>query len=364
MRNLICRGGLVVALLAAVWGKGILSSRAEDDFLSPAASPKAKSGVLVLKTGQLVEGGISPNPGGYLVELPKGNYLVPLERVSVIADDRHGAYKKLKATQPTPTPDFQVALARWCIAWKLFEEARVELRDALVAEPEHDEARQMYAKLHQLMNPAPTTMIVKPVGKPTEGMPQSDPESLAGLSPDTAKQYVTRVQPLLLNRCGNAGCHGPSSGQELQLTHIRGRMNKPTIANLEMVLKFVDNASPEDSPLLTVPTGAHGKNGKLIFYGNIGEQHLETLKAWVIQAAGERSGDAKGQPNVFARRDDRENQVDETLYRGKPEEPMEIPLTPEQKAERDREALLNSILESEQKDAFDPEEFNRKYGGQ
>jgi hypothetical protein len=354
---------MVVALLALVWGKADPSGRAEDDFLSPTASPKTKAGVMVLKTGQLVEGSISPSPGGYLVELPQGNYVVPLERVSVVADDRHGAYKKLKASQPTPTPDFQVALARWCIAWKLYEEARIELRDALVAEPEHEEARQMYAKLHQLMNPAPSA-ITMPKPKAGEGPKSADPESLAGLSPETARQYVTRVQPLLLNRCGNAGCHGGSSGREFELTHIRGRLNKPTIANLEMVLKFVDVSSPEDSPLLTTPTGTHGKNGKPIFYGSIGEQNLQTLKAWVTRAALELNGDAKDKPNVFARRDEFEEKPDETLYRGKPEEPEAVPLSPEQKAEREKEALLDSILQSEQKDAFDPEEFNRKYGGQ
>ncbi len=293
MRNLILRGGLIVALLALVWGGKNPSSQAEDDFLSPAKSDE-RAGVMVLKTGQLVEGRISPSPGGYLVELPKGSYMVPLERVSVVADDRHGAYKKLKATQPTPTPDFQVALARWCIAWKLYEEARVELRDALVAQPEHKEARQMYARLHQLMHPEQQAAI-KPKPKTAEGFQPSEPESLAGLSPETAKQYVIRVQPLLLNRCGNAGCHGPSSGQDFELTHIRGRLNKQTIANLEMVLKFVDVSSPEDSPLLTTPSGTHGKNGKPIFYGSTGEQNLETLKAWITQAAGELKGDAPQQ---------------------------------------------------------------------
>jgi hypothetical protein len=360
MRNLILRGGLTFALLALVCGGENPSGHAEEDFLT---SPKTegRAGVMVLKTGQLVEGRISPSPGGYLVELPKGNYLVPLERVSVVAEDRHGAYKKLKAAQQTLTPDFQVALARWCIAWKLYEEARVELRDALVAEPEHEEARQMYAKLHQLMHPEQQS-ATKPKPKTAEGFQQSEPESLAGLSPETAKQYVIRVQPLLLNRCGNAGCHGPSSGQEFELTHIRGRLNKQTIANLEMVLKFVDLSSPEESKLLTTPSGTHGKNGKPIFYGSAGEQNLETLKDWITQAAGELKADAPQKPNVFTRRDPFDEKPDETLYQGMPDDPKAVALTPEQQAAKEKEELLNSILQNEQKDAFDPEEFNRKYG--
>lgn len=362
MRNLIWRGGLAIALLAATWGRDGLFAQVQDDFLSPAPSAKEKASVMVLKTGQLVEGEISQSPGGYLVELPRGNYLVPLERVSVVAEDRHGAYQKLKATQPNPTPDFQVALARWCVAWKLYAEARVELRDALVADPSHQEARQMYAKLHQLMNPEPQA-VTKPQPKTAEGFQEGDPESLAGLSPDTAKQYVTRVQPLLLNRCGNAGCHGPSSGQEFQLTHIRGGLNQQTIANLETVLKFVDLSSPEDSPLLTTPSGTHGKNGKPIFFGSTGEQNLQTLKDWVTKAAKELGADAPEKPNVFARQDPFDKTPDETLYQGMPEEP-DAQLTPKQQAAKAKEQLLDSILQSEQADAFDPDEFNRKYGNQ
>jgi hypothetical protein len=360
MRNLSLRGGLILALLLAVWGTVISFGRAEEEFLTPAADTKSNAGVMVLKTGQLVEASISPCPGGYLVELPKGNYVVPLERVSVVADDRHGAYKKLKAAEPKLTPEFQVALARWCMAWKLYEEARIELRDALVADPEHQEARRMYAKLHQLLNPEPP-VATKPKAK-AQGPAASDPESLAGLSPETARLYVTRVQPLLLNRCGNAGCHGPNSEQEFRLTHIRGRLNKQTIANLETVLKYVDISAPEKSALLSTLTGTHGKNGKPIFYGSTGEENLETLNTWIAQAASELKDEAPNQPNVFARQDPFDEKPDETLYQGMPEEPKPIALTPEEKAEKEKEALLNSILESEQKDAFDPEEFNRKYG--
>lgn len=360
MRNLIWRGGLAIALLAAVWRGEDPSGQAQDDFLSPAKSTDGEAGAMVLKTGQLVEGKISQSPGGYLVELPKGSYLVPFERVSVVADDRNGAYKKLKATEPAPTPDFQVALARWCITWKLYEEARLELRDALIADPVHEDARQMYARLDQLMNPEPEA-ITKPQPKTEEGFEPKDPESLAGLSPDTAKQYVTRVQPILLNRCGNAGCHGPSSGQEFQLTHIRGRLNQQTIANLEMVLKYVDLSAPENSPLHATLSGTHGKNGKPIFYGTTGNDNLETLKSWITKAAHELNADAPREQNVFARRDPLGKGPEETFYKGKPEEPN-TPLTPEQQAEREKETLLNSILRSEKQDAFDPEEFNRKYG--
>ncbi|MCA9072045.1 MAG: hypothetical protein KDA84_24120, partial [Planctomycetaceae bacterium] len=96
------------------------------------------------------------------------------------------------------------------------------------------------------------------------------------------------------------------------------------------------------------------------FFGTSGEQNLDTIREWVAQVAKEQNGDVENRSNnVFARRSS-EEQPDETFFRGKPEEPKN--LTPDQLAEQEKEKLLNSILQNEQKDAFDPEEFNRKFG--
>lgn len=362
MRNLFLRGGLIVALFGAWFAVEHAFTQADETPSDTTTQAGKRTGVLVLKTGKLVEGQLSQRAGGYLVELPKGSYLVPFERVQVAAEDRHGAYEKLKASQPNPTPDYQVALARWCMAWKLHKEARLELRDALVADPNHKTAREMYARLHQLLHPD-QQVVEKPKPKTREGFQASDPVSLSGLSPDLAKSYVVRVQPLLLNRCGNAACHGTASNQEFRLSHVRRGLNRTTLENLDTVLRYVDVTHPENSPLLKVPSGTHGRNGRPIFYGTAGEQNLETIQDWVTQVAKEQDSDSDSQPskNPFARRTSDE-QPDETLIRGTPEEPQ--PLTEEQRAEQEKEKLLNSILKNEQKDAFDPEEFNRKFGGQ
>lgn len=360
MRNLILRGGLLVALTGTCLWPGIVLSQIEKTTSEPPKQGGGRKGVLVLKTGQLVEGELSQRAGGYLVELPKGSYLIPFERVSVAADDRHAAYGKLKALEPNPTPDFQVTLARWCITWKLYQEARLELRDALVADPNHQAAREMYARLHQLLHPE-QAVEEKPKPKTREGFEAADAESLAGLSPEAAKQYVIRVQPLLLNRCGNAACHGPASPQEFQLAHVRRGLNRTTLENLNAVLRYVDRSDPEKSPLLKISSGTHGRNGRPIFYGAAGEQNLATLREWVAQLANDPTGDSENPAtNAFARRT-REEEPDETLIRGVPEESPS--LTPEQRAEQEKEELLNSILQNEQEDAFDPDEFNRRFGG-
>jgi hypothetical protein len=230
-KTLLTTGVLIAALFGACAWWGTPSSQAEEDFLTAAATAGNRAGVLVLKTGQLVEGRISASAGGYLVELAKGNYLVPFERVQVVAETPHGAYEKLKAVEPNPTPAFQVALARWCIAWKLHQEARLELRDALIADPDHQEARQMYARLHQLMQPEQQPPA-KPEPKTKAGFQAADPESLAGLSPEAAREYVVRVQPVLLNRCGNAGCHAPSAEQDFVVKRRMQSISSPVLSNV------------------------------------------------------------------------------------------------------------------------------------
>ncbi len=363
MRNLILRGGLPLALFSAcVWWECCFI-RAEEQAPSPAAGDPKAAGALVLKTGQLVEGSIRPSAGGYVVVLPKGSFLVPSDRVSVIADDRHGAYEKLKAAEPNPTPAFQLELARWCMAWKMFEEARTELREILIADPNDQVARRMYARLGKLMKAEPES-APEPEPRSSDGFREAPAESLAGLSPETTREFVVRVQPLLSNRCGNAGCHSPSSGQEFQIAHVRPGLHRQTLANLEAVLRLIKADAPEDSPLLKEPSGAHGRKDRPVFFGASGEQNKKTLKEWTLLVAKDltQGPKEKSEPNIFAWKNPAEEEPDETLFRGAPEEPKQKPLTPEEQEAREKEELLRSILEAEQKDAFDPEEFNRKFG--
>ncbi len=369
MENLFLRCGLVIALFGFLLAWENPSATAQEEpFLQPVPN-STRMGVLVLKTGQIVEGRLSQNAGGYLVNLAKGSYLVPYARVSVVAENRHQAYEKLTEKQPNPTPAYRVAMARWCIAWKLYAEARIELRDALIADPEHKEALQMYSRLSHMINPEqqPLETLV-PKSKTPDGFTPSEPESLEGLSPDLARQYVVRVQPIFLNRCGNAGCHSPSSEQKFQLTHIRRGLNQQTLKNLNAVLQYVDIDSPMKSELLTKASETHGGKARPIFYGTTGQKNLEAIKEWVAQVAKEKNGDSipKSKPkgNVLAdlvhRDSQSEEPQDKTLFLGQPED--QAPLSPKERENQEKEAILQDILRNESEDAFDPREFNRKFG--
>ena len=59
--------------------------------------------MLVLRNGRVVDGSISQNPGGYMLEKPNGRMLIPFDLVRFEAKDLLDAYEKLLATMPERT---------------------------------------------------------------------------------------------------------------------------------------------------------------------------------------------------------------------------------------------------------------------
>ena len=56
--------------------------------------------LLVLRSGKVVDGRISQNAGGYMVEYKNGSMLVPRSQVLLLAESRRDAYAKLKDALP------------------------------------------------------------------------------------------------------------------------------------------------------------------------------------------------------------------------------------------------------------------------
>src|SRR5690606_32342246 len=78
----------------------------------------------------------------------------------------------------------------------------------------------------------------------------------AGLTRETQRIYNTRIQPLLLNKCGNAACHGSSSSNRMILKNVRADspgIRSATEENLNVLFQFIDFNEPGNSPLLTKP---------------------------------------------------------------------------------------------------------------
>jgi hypothetical protein len=307
---------------------------------------EAKPGLLILVNGNIVEGKISESPSGFLVQVRSNKYLVPYGRVRFEAANRREAYLKQRKFLIKPAPREHVTLARWCFEQKLFAEARIELRDALRLSPRNPFAREMLVQMEEILNPDdPVNKQRDPSTRRDDaGFELSETKSLAGLSRDVVQEYVSRVQPLLMNRCGNASCHGSTKGtSDFSLERVRvgfRRHRGPNERNLKQVIEQIDTASPDRSPLLTVTTGRHGGSRRDVFVGSAASKQRETLRNWIRKVTKEL--DQQSTTVVAAK-----SKTKTAKRIGK------------SKAIPSDDPFFRKILRDERPDAFDPREFNR-----
>eukprot|EP00913_Durusdinium_trenchii_P013335 g12516.t1 len=245
--------------------------------------------LLVLKNGRVVDGRITQNAGGYLVDFKNGSMLVPRSQVLLQAGSRREAYLKLREASPRKSITGNLRLARWCIVNQLYSQAKREINEALALNPSHGEARRMMVRLEEML-----ARDAKPEVRPrptlAERMTAPPAKSLAGLSRDAARDFVGKVQPILMNSCATSGCHGPQSKNGFRLSRVRisnsGRRGLSE-RNLATTMRFIDPRRPDASPLLTKPTGNHGRRGQPVFRGRAGARQHELLRQWVRDVARE-----------------------------------------------------------------------------
>jgi hypothetical protein len=368
-------------LLFCTWaflGMAAVNIRAEEpNSLTP------QQGVLLLTSNRIVEGRISRSAGGYVVDKQFGTLVIPFDQVRLTAMDRGETFRKLKATLPKKNADTNVSLAQWCMTYELYSECREELRDALSIQPDRDDARKMLKRVEEIINPSKPVHLdhaVSPSRNP-EGFLAGEARSLAGLSPESARKFVIRLQPILMNKCGNASCHGSTAKNDFRLTRVGfGRRSHRIFAerNLSAALKFVDLKKPDNSPMLRVPLGNHGRRGGAVFSGPQGKAQWESLRDWVHKIANELPSSSDKKPllarNTFgfgsnARRKLKpisdfpaKKQNSDSTFNPIPNNSKTTSAALENLSKTSKTGKINlirAILEEERRDAFDPEEFNR-----
>lgn len=269
-----------------------------------AAESPAVDQYVLLKSGRVMAGQVQQDAQGYLVTGRNGRLHAPYEHVKLVADSLHDVYRQQRDSRQEPvTPDDRIELARWCISYSLYDEARLELKLVLRSDANHAEARQMLKKLAEVLKPD-RLEEPPPPSRTLDGYLVPEAESLGSLSRETAATFTARVQPILVNKCGNARCHGVVSENSFRLVHVRSNLNSHrlhTERNLAAVSPYLDLQRPGDSQLLTIPQGNHGGGSVAIFGGPGGERQLEIIRDWVYAAARDRGGyDAEAEARAEA----------------------------------------------------------------
>jgi len=353
-------------------------------------SPQIRSGVVVLQDGRVFKGSITAVAGGYRVDHDGRYAIVPFDQVRLTAQSISAAFMSLRDAVPNPTTNDHLKLAEWCLENQLFKEAKLEVARALSLEPLRKEARILAAKIDQQSQRVNGKAIsdvngTTPAKKPytvTNSASAATSANSSGLSREAQLEFMQHVQPLMMNKCGNAHCHGSASKNDFQLKLVRRGSNSSRVAsrsNLEQLLTMIAPQHPERSRLLIVPTSSTESHRKL-FVGEQGNKQFALLKRWVMDVAphatGAPSHDTEARnsttPNIAIHVGDSPQRIVPaagTMPRNGVQPRMTTPprfasTDMNRPLQESSEAkLLRQIREEDAPDAFDPEEFNRMMHG-
>ena len=342
---------------------------AQDGVTELRATPNDNSpGLLVLADGKVMHGRFLPRPDGYEVAVQGGRMFIESERVRFIAKDLDDAHQRMRSSFSELTPQSHMELARWCLTNKRTDLARREVLDALHKDPNRVDAQRLLQSLVQQNEGASKTpggsgltefpALAKPSG------PAPEARSLAGLSRSVAQDFTRHVQPILMNKCANAGCHGVRSISSFQLTPShRGTSVSLAERNLASVMKQIDLTRPSSSPLLTTLEGNHADSATPVFRGRSGAVQMKTLRDWV----GAVSNDIAPELNEEVRERQEQIQLASMSKTLEPESDSatdESTMAPHGRVLTTTETdvrFLRKVSRANARDAFDPSKFNQQF---
>ena len=345
------------------------------DELPLRRNPGKEQSLLVLNSGRVVRGQLTPRTGGYDVQLPAGRMFVGSQQVRFQARNMDDAYQRMRSSLNEHTPNTHMELAKWCLVNKMPQKARSEVLDALHLDPNRDDAQRLLEALvrEQRMTSGHVYRPVVPTGgsapydKVTLNHPSMMPErrSLGGLPKSLARTFTQTVQPIVVNRCGNARCHGAGQSSFAVVSIRDGSTSRIAEQNLAAILNQIDMTNPSQSPLLNATRGAHGNSRQLIFPGQSGGRQAAALRKWVADVAREISPSIPSAP-VDAPTGQRTTATDipasEIVAAADPALPgEETPQSLNRHRTVQKTKFVQDAVVATRHDDFDPEIFNRRY---
>jgi hypothetical protein len=259
---------LCVVVAATAW-RGV---RAEGP-----ASSRPTGRVLVLANERTLEGDIEQRGDQYIIRRSVGETAVPAATVLRLCADRVEAYTYLRGRANLNDPDERLRLARWCQLYGLRAQALAEVNAALELRPQHAASRRLQQSLQRATAPAVPSQAPPPKDEP---IPEPNAHPIE-LTAEALGQYVTRVQPILMNAC--ATCHATGRGGAFKLAwaHDGGLANrKSTHQNLAAVLAQINVEQPPSSLLLTKAVNVHADMAQAPLKGRETRAY-RSLEEWV-----------------------------------------------------------------------------------
>jgi hypothetical protein len=252
--------------------------------LEPQSEPF--EGVLVLRSGEILRGKITQTGDRHLVAVQGGEISVKSTEVDFCCRTIEEAYQRKKGRDPSDSVQDHLDLAQWCQRNGLASQATAELAEAKVSDPNHP----MIPLLERRIKVAAQGFRSRPAAPKTTEDHVSTSELdrfIRGMPPGTVESFTQNVQPMLLNHCATAGCHGPGALNTFSLTRISSGASasrRITQRNLLAILQAINRNDPSASPLLSAPLRPHGTAKAPVFTDQQVAQYRQ-LADWVYRVS-------------------------------------------------------------------------------
>lgn len=343
-------------------------ARGESDQASDIRSPRQPQ-VLVLKSGRVVLGKIRSRGDGYDVRHKIGNEFISSQQVWLVAVSLTEAHQLMRDSYPSLTPDVHLQIATWCANNQLWGTARGELLDALHKDPHRDDVRRALAQIVRRQKAMSERKPASASNSESDAVTQAiavrtvmKQRALGGLPFEQAREFTTRIQPLLSNKC--AKCHRANSGRKFVIESVR---NGSTAAiarrNVASVIEQV-RTTADGERFLAMATMKHGAMTTAPFTGPLGQTQSSWLLEWVnaVQqtlgnaVAEHRPAKADGVVLQVGHHDvDGERNTIDSLA-------PDVDTHAAARVAGDHEAVVMQDIERRiRNDKFNPEVFNRRY---
>jgi hypothetical protein len=248
---------------------------------------ESREGVLILRNGNVIAGQITRSENRFIVAVEGGLVSVDLGDTELFCRTLEEAYTHKALVVGINDVHGHLELAGWCQRQGLLERAKGELAKASSLAPSHPMISVIERRIQMSATPSKSGQRVAatPVQQPIS--PEELDRTARDMPAGTMEAFVRSIQPLLVNRCGAARCHGPASKNDFHLLRpppSSRPSRRITQRNLHATLKLIDREDPTQSPLLTAALRPHGPLEVSVFAGRRADQYGRVAD-WVHRVA-------------------------------------------------------------------------------
>ena len=344
-----------------------------------AFSQNASHKVVLLSNDAVMEGQLTSLANGYQIKTTNGVTLtLSLNDVAAICNSFQEIYELKQFAILPNQPEKHLELARWCIKYELFDNAKKEVetaqtmlgnntvtsmlkrqietaKSASLLKSRFDEKLPQSSDVENAEANKEETKFVELNGRQLDEIVQRVPQSVVS-------NYIRYIQSPIISGCTARGCH-LSNKTSLKLS--RRSLNSPvgrrmTQRNLITMIEWANRDHVETSELLQKSISAHGDLKEPVWAAD--SRNYLWLKLWVTEVQKQRidlgiTNDRVVADSHVIGSNKLANHVQSDTGQSKEvgAEPVDfVPSVPNGKAGTKRSKVV---------DPFDPKEFNQKYSG-